>query len=88
MDNIRFRTSASLWCGDLILGSCEEATDVNGNLEAATTPGTGCGVVLANASDTVIRRCEVLGRALVESSDGAPLPSGAPGNVALTVVAA
>ena len=53
-----------------------------------TTPGTGCGVVLANASDTVIRRCEVLGRAPVESYDGAPLPSGAPGNATLTVVVA
>ncbi len=80
------RTGTSLWCGDLMVGSPAGFSDRNGDLGIATTPGTGCGVVLAHATTPVVDRCEELAHALVETYEGAALPSGLPGRLDLTVV--
>jgi hypothetical protein len=55
-----------------------------GDLGRATTPGTGCGVVLANAGTGTVRACEELGRALAGAYRGATLPGGGEGSLVFT----
>jgi 23S rRNA A2030 N6-methylase RlmJ len=81
-DALRRLSGRPLWCGDAMVVD-EFGSGAPGNLGRATTPGTGCGVVLANVADTTA--CGRLGRALVDAYDGATLPSGAPGGIRFTV---
>lgn len=76
MDQIGTLTSALLWCGDLTVMSSTRKSATDGDLGEATTPGTGCGVVLANVASPLIDRCGDLARALVEAYDGKALPMG------------
>lgn len=78
-------TDAALWCGDFLVTRHDGMTDDDGDLGEATTPGTGCGVVLANVAPALARRCEALARALVEQYDGHVLPTGEPGALRLSV---
>jgi hypothetical protein len=61
------------------------APGLGGNLGDGTTPGTGCGVVLANVSSQLLARCEELARALVDHYEGRELPDGDPGGLDLAV---
>ncbi|MGH3385256.1 MAG: hypothetical protein ACRDO1_11800 [Nocardioidaceae bacterium] len=83
--DIRSRTTAPLWCGDIMVASLESATRGDGDLGAATTPGTGCGVVLANVSASLVAGFEDLAHALVEVYEGRKLPNGEAGHLDLTV---
>lgn len=74
-----------LWAGDLLVTTADGEVDADGDLGEATTPGTGCGVVLANVDPAVARRCEQLGEALLAAYDGAPLPDGTPGALDLLI---
>lgn len=75
-----------LWCGVAMVTDADGATRDDGDLGAATTPGTGSGVVCANVTGDATSRCEVLGRALADGYAGVPLPSGEPGGLAFEVV--
>ena len=77
-----------LWCGVAMVTDADGATRDDGDLGAATTPGTGCGVLCANTSSDATEHCEQLGHALADSYAGVPLPSGEPGGLAFTVVRA
>jgi len=79
---------APLWCGVAMVTDAVGGTRDDGDLGAATTPGTGCGVVCANVTGDATARCEVLGRALADGYAGVPLPSGEPGGLAFEVVRA
>jgi hypothetical protein len=81
-NDIRSRTSAPLWWGDLNIRMLKGQPH-DGDLGVATTAGTGCGVVLANVSASLLARCESLGHALVTHYDGKPLPDGKPGRLDL-----
>lgn len=87
MDHLRTLTSAPLWCGDLMVSSHVSPPGSDGDLGEATTPGTGCGVVVANVSPSLLDRCEELADALVEVYAGRRLPSGARGRLDLLVSA-
>jgi hypothetical protein len=76
-------TSAPLWWGDLMVRSLTGPPPDDGDLGVATTAGAGCGVVLANVSDSLIARCESLGHALAKHYDGRPLPDGMSGRLDL-----
>lgn len=78
-------TTQRLWCGDIMLTEQDGAVRADGNLGKATTAGTGCGLVLANASAELCARLEELAGALMEAYEGRPLPSGAAGRVDLHV---
>lgn len=69
MDEIRTLTSASLWCGDFMVKSNTPRPDTDGDLGEATTPGTGCGVVLANVASPLVDRCRDLAHALAQVYD-------------------
>jgi 23S rRNA A2030 N6-methylase RlmJ len=77
-----------LWCGVAMVTDGAGDTRDDGDLGAATTPGTGSGVVCANVTGDATARCEVLGRALAEGYAGVPLPSGEPGGLMFEVVRA
>jgi 23S rRNA A2030 N6-methylase RlmJ len=81
MDEIRTLTSAPLWCGDFMVTSGTRASAADGDLGEATTPGTGCGVVLANGGSPLTDRCRDLALALVEAYDGKTLPNGESGHL-------
>lgn len=85
VDEIRSMTTAPLWCGDFLVTSQVSALGTDGNLGDGTTPGTGCGVVLANASAALVARCEELAHALLDHYDGRELPDGQPGGLDLAV---
>lgn len=87
MDEIRTSTSASLWCGDFMVTSSTHKPATDGDLGEATTPGTGCGVVLANVASPLIDRCRDLAHALVEAYDGRTLPNGEPGHLDFAITA-
>jgi 23S rRNA A2030 N6-methylase RlmJ len=87
-DEIRSRTDATLWCGDLLVQSLTTGRHGRGNLGEATTPGTGTGVVLANPSRTLVETCQALAEALAHAYQGRPLPSGEPGRLDLSVTCA
>lgn len=82
-------TGAPLWCGDLQV-AVQDATQDDGtspgeaDLGRATTPGTGCGVVVAHASEAVTGRLRSLGHALVAHYEGRPLPDGSQGRLLLS----
>jgi 23S rRNA A2030 N6-methylase RlmJ len=73
-------TGRDLWCGDMMIVD-QSGAGRHGDLGAATTPGTGCGVVLGNATAETVAACERLGHALAEVYQGATLPSGELGGV-------
>lgn len=73
-----------LWCGDIMVIDHAGAGS-GGDLGLATTPGTGCGVVLANVTAHTEARCRDLGRALEAAYEVVCLPSGAFGCIQLTV---
>jgi 23S rRNA A2030 N6-methylase RlmJ len=85
MDEIRTLTSASLWCGDFMVTSSTHKPATDGDLGEATTPGTGCGVVLANVASPLMDRCLYLAHALVDAYDGKALPTGEPGHLDLAI---
>jgi 23S rRNA (adenine2030-N6)-methyltransferase len=78
-------TDVPLWCGDLLVTQYDGGTRPSGDLGEATTPGTGCGVVLANVTSALARRCQQLARGLVEEYDGRELPTGETGALDLMV---
>lgn len=72
------RTSAptiAWWCGDLMISAPGADMD-DGDLGAATSPGTGFGLVCANVSSDALQRCVHLGRALSDAYEGRVLPDG------------
>lgn len=74
---------ATVWCGDVMITTPDgEATA--GDLGAATTPGTGFGVVCANVSAAAVDACRELGEQLALAYDGVPLPDGRPGRLDFT----
>ena len=75
-----------LWCGDIrVEAEGEPAVRDDGDLGVATTPGTGFGIVCGRVSDPALRHVTALGEALVAAYEGARLPGGGPGHLALTV---
>jgi len=60
----------SAWCGDVRLAEPETDSGI-----------IGCGVLLANATDESMRRCDQLGRALEVMYRDARLPSGRRGSI-------
>jgi hypothetical protein len=72
------------WCGDLMI-SAAGADMHDGDLGAATSPGTGFGMVCANVSRDALERCGDLGRALRDAYEGRALPDGRPGSLDLVV---
>ncbi len=85
LEDIGARTRAPLWCGDVLVTAGDGSTHTAGDLGAATTPGTGCGVLLANVPAAVTAQCTELGERLVAHYAGRPLPSGDPGRLDLVV---
>jgi 23S rRNA A2030 N6-methylase RlmJ len=83
VEEIQRGTTARLWWGDVMVTGQDGRVRDDGDLGGATTAGTGCGVVLANVPDTLVDRCQVLGRALVRAYEGKPLPDGRPGRLDL-----
>jgi hypothetical protein len=69
-----------MWCGDMMITD-SSGVGTTGDLGAATTPGTGCGVVLANVKRETTAACERLGLALARAYENTTLPSGEPGGV-------
>jgi hypothetical protein len=61
-------------------------TVARGDLGVATTPGTGCGVVLGNVPPETTAACERVGVAVAHAYRDSILPSGQPGDVRLSVV--
>jgi 23S rRNA A2030 N6-methylase RlmJ len=84
-EEIGSRSSATLWCGDVLVSSPDHPPDDDGDLGRATTPGTGCGIVLANVPGQVTAACEDLARALVEHYAGKALPNGERGHLDLVI---
>lgn len=64
----------------------EFGTGAGGDLGVATTPGTGCGLVLGNVRTEAAAACDRLGLAVARAYRGATLPSGQPGGVRFTAV--
>lgn len=87
MDEIRTLTSASLWCGDFMVTSHTHPPATDGDLGEATTPGTGCGVVLANVASPLIDRCQDLANALAPAYAERTLPNGETGHLDLAITA-
>jgi len=83
-------TGAALWCGDILVTAPDGGVRDDGDLGRSTTPGTGCGIVLANVRQQAVDRCAALGTALARAYDGVPLPDGRPGalDFRVTTVAA
>lgn len=72
------------WCGDLMV-TAPDADLFDGDLGAATSPGTGFGLVCANVSPTALGRCADLGRGLAAAYAGRRLPDGRTGDLALDI---
>lgn len=68
------------WCGDLMV-SAPNADMRNGDLGAATSPGTGFGIVCTNVSTEALQRCCDLGWALSDAYRGRVLPDGSDGSI-------
>jgi hypothetical protein len=75
------QTGAPLWCGDVMVSGTGGAA---GDLERATTPGTGFGVILANLQAGTVGACTAVGNALADAYAGALLPDGSRGNLIFT----
>lgn len=70
---------AELWCGDVLIPA---------SLVYPGTPGAwGCGVVLANATETETRICERLGRGLERISEGDVVEGNDPSRLSFKVIA-
>jgi 23S rRNA A2030 N6-methylase RlmJ len=80
-DEIRRGSSAALWWGDFMVTTADGSVRHDGDLGKATTPGTGCGVVLANIPTHVTETCEALAEALRDAYAGETLPTGEPGRL-------
>ncbi len=80
---LRELTGGDLWCGDAMVTD-RSGAGTHGDLGAATTPGTGCGVVLGNVTSQTAAACTQLGHALAAGYHGATLPSGKPGGIQFT----
>lgn len=61
--------------------SAPDADMRNGDLGAATSAGTGFGLVCANVSSEALQRCCDLGRALSDAYEGRVLPDGSDGSL-------
>jgi 23S rRNA A2030 N6-methylase RlmJ len=85
LDALHQASGAALWCGDMGVTAADGTARDDGDLGRATTPGTGCGVVLANVGGATLDRCAALGSALARAYDGAPLPDGRPGRLDLRI---
>lgn len=70
----------SWWCGDLMV-TADGADMIGGDLGVASTPGTGSGLVCANASGATTEHCARLGAALASLYNGRPLATGEPGGL-------
>jgi 23S rRNA A2030 N6-methylase RlmJ len=68
------------WYGDLMV-SVPDADMRGGDLGAATSPGTGFGLVCANISGAALERCHDLGAALRDAYEGRVLPNGWAGSL-------
>jgi hypothetical protein len=74
-----------LWCGDImVMSRADPSVRTNGDLGAATTPGTGFGIVTANVSPRAVAACESLGTALSAAYADVPIPDGTPGRLDFT----
>lgn len=73
-----------VWCGDMMVAA-RGADAAGGDLGAATTPGTGFGIVCANLSDSATEACRRLGEELATAYDDVPLPDGRPGHLEFTI---
>jgi 23S rRNA A2030 N6-methylase RlmJ len=78
-------TGRDLWCGDTMIVD-EFGTGARGDLGVATTPGTGCGLVLGNVMTEAAAACDRLGLAVARAYRGARLPSGQLGGVRFSAV--
>ena len=63
----------------MLITDARGATWSGGDLGAATTPGTGFGVVTANLGEPTQERCAQLGDALARAYAGTSLPDGTEG---------
>jgi 23S rRNA A2030 N6-methylase RlmJ len=81
---LREITQGPLWCGDVMLTD-KTGAGRPGDLGLATTPGTGCGVILANVSESTRTSCVALGEALSTAYAGSTLPDGTRGRVTFSV---
>jgi hypothetical protein len=72
-----------VWCGDIMVADAD-GTGYPGDLGEATTPGTGCGVILANVGPDTIGACAALGSALAQAYRGTTLPDGTAGSLVFT----
>lgn len=84
LDVLTQRSAArSWWCGDIMI-TADKADMTSGDLGVASTPGTGSGVVCANASVTATERCSRMGSALAAAYSGRLLPAGGSGGLDFT----
>lgn len=74
------RSAPGVWCGDMMVVDAG-GSGRRGDLGVATTPGTGCGVVLANVSSRAVAACSRLGRCLAQAYADTRLPDGSPGGI-------
>lgn len=77
------RTGVPVWCADAMVVD-GDGRGAGGDLGIATTPGVGCGVVLANINDATVERCRLRARVLASVYEGATLLDGRPGAVRFT----
>jgi hypothetical protein len=78
-------TGRRLWCGDMMITD-PRGSGRRGDLGVATTPGTGCGVVLGNVALATTTACERLGVAVAHAYRESILPSGRPGGARFSVL--
>jgi hypothetical protein len=84
-DELSVGAHESVWCGDMLV-TTPDGDAAPGDLGAATTPGTGFGIVCANVAPVAVEACQRLGEALAEAYDGVPLPDGRPGRLEFTTL--
>ena len=72
--------TAPLWCGDIMVTDAGGSGRA-GDLGRASTPGTGCGVILANLPPGVLSACTAVGSALASSYTDVTLPGGTQGSL-------
>lgn len=78
------RTHSPLWCGDVMVAD-ETGAGRPGRFGRDTTPGTGCGIILANVSEDTRTTCRALGEALALAYGGSTLPDGTRGRIVFSV---
>lgn len=76
-------TTRDLWCADAMITD-EYGSGRPGDLGKATTPGTGCGVVLGNVTHETVSASKRLGDGVASAYQGATLASGTPGGILFT----